>query len=440
MTTSIDRLALAAACLLLALDAAAGPDIKAWRTDNGARVMYVQAPEIALLDVRVTFAAGSARDGDQKGIADLTSALLKQGAGDLDADAFATALGATGATLSAGARRDMAYLSLRTLSDSRYAEPALELMRKAMAAPRFDHVAITRVKGNAMIGLRHKQQSPGRIAEDKFYASVYGDHPYGSPPDGVAATVQEFGRDDFVAFHQRYYVAKNAVIAIVGAVDEARARAIANTLAAALPAGEAAAELPGVQTTSAVTHAVEYDSIQSHIRVGLPGMTRTDPDYFPLLVGNHALGGNALVSLLFEEIRARRGLSYSAYSYFAPMASAGPFIATLQTDRAQQDEALAVLRQTISDFVTKGPPEAELEAAKKNLIGGFPLRIDSNRKIAEYLSVIGFYNLPLDYLDTFTGKVAAVTPAAVRDAFERRVRLDEMVTVIVGRKNADGNS
>ncbi|MCB1882275.1 MAG: insulinase family protein, partial [Gammaproteobacteria bacterium] len=171
--------------------------------------------------------------------------------------------------------------------------------------------------------------------------------------------------------------------------------------------------------------------------VGLPGMRRGDPDYFPLLVGNHALGGNALVSILFREIRNKRGLSYSASSYFVPMAAEGPFVALLQTDRSQEPEALALLRETLGGFIADGPPAADLEAAKQNLIGGFPLRIDSNDKIVEYIAMIGFYDLPLDYLEQFTRQVAAVTAEDVRDAFARRVPLDGLVTVIVGRAEAD---
>lgn len=424
--------------LLFVLQVQAGPVIESWVTANGARVYFVNAPELAMFDVRVTFAAGSARDGDEKGVASLTNDLLNEGAGDLDANAFSAQLGATGAQLQMGALRDMAYLRLRTLADEQYAKPALALLEAAMARPRFEVDAIDRLKARAMIGFRHKQQSPATIAEETFYANVYLDHPYASSPDGNEKTVGALSRSNMLAFHGQYYVARNMVIAVVGAVDRTRAESIAAALSAALPEGVAAPALPGVVMTRATEKHIEFPSIQSHVRVGLPGMSRTDPDYFPLLVGNHALGGNSLVSLLFQEIRSKRGLSYSAYSYFEPMAQAGPFIAVLQTDRSQQDEAMQVLRKTIADFVTIGPPEAALKAAKQNLIGGFPLRVDSNAKITEYLAMIGFYGLPLDYLETFTERVAAVTPAAVRDAFTRRVELDKLVTVIVGR-TAEGD-
>ncbi|MEQ8230796.1 MAG: pitrilysin family protein [Gammaproteobacteria bacterium] len=419
--------------LLVAPLAEANPRIEHWVTDNGARVYFVAAPEIPMLDVRVVFAAGSARDGEHAGLARLTNELLTEGAAERDADAFKRALGATGARLSNGALRDMGYVELRTLVDATYAEPALALLEDALAQPRFDADALERAKARTLIALKHKEQSPDAIVEEAFYANLYPDHPYGTPTEGTPESVPGLTRELVADFHQQYYVAQNAVIAIVGAVDRARAEAIAAELAGALPSGERAPPLPAVPAGKAHEERIEFPSIQSHVRVGLPGMTRDDPDYFPLLVGNHALGGNSLVSILFREIRGKRGLSYSAYSYFAPMAQAGPFVAALQTDRTQEEEAMRVLRETIADFVTNGPPAEDLAAAKQNLVGGFPLRIDSNDKITDYIAMIGFYDLPLDYLESFPEKVAAVTAEQVRDAFARRVSLDRLVTVIVGR-------
>jgi zinc protease len=161
-------------------------------------------------------------------------------------------------------------------------------------------------------------------------------------------------------------------------------------------------------------------------------MRRGDPDYFPLYVGNYILGGGGLVSRLSMEVREKRGLSYSVYSYFLPLRKAGPLIVGLQTKNAQRDQALKLVRQVISDFVAKGPTEQELNAAKKHITGGFPLRLDSNGKIAENLAVIAFYGLPLTYLDDFIPRIESVTAAQIRNAFRQRVHPDQMVTVVVG--------
>jgi zinc protease len=164
----------------------------------------------------------------------------------------------------------------------------------------------------------------------------------------------------------------------------------------------------------------------------LPGIDRKDPDFFSLFVGNHILGGSGLVSKLFEEIREKRGLAYSAYSGFKPMQKKGPFVLGLQTRNDQTGEALKVLNRTLADFIAKGPTEAELTAAKKNITGGFPMRFDTNKKLANYVAMIGFYDLPLNYLDTFTQKVDAVTVASIVDAFKRHVDLNLLQTVTVG--------
>ena len=165
---------------------------------------------------------------------------------------------------------------------------------------------------------------------------------------------------------------------------------------------------------------------------GLPVLSRTDPDYYALYLGNHILGGSGFSSRLMQEIRENRGLVYSVYSYFVPMESSGPFLMALQTSNSQVDEAAGLLQQMLVDFIDAGPTDKEIEHAKKNITGGFPLKIDSNKKIVDYLSLIGFYDLPLDYLDRFNDNILAISAADIKDAFARRVKPDQMIRVIVG--------
>jgi zinc protease len=207
-------------------------------------------------------------------------------------------------------------------------------------------------------------------------------------------------------------------------------------LVAKLPSGSAAAALPPVAAmTEAKTTRIEHPSTQSHVIMGQPGMNRTDPDYFALYVGNHILGGNGLVSRISDEVREKRGLSYSAYSYFMPMREKGPFILGLQTRTDKTGEALQVLQDTLKKYLEQGPTQKELTASKKNITGGFALRVDSNKSIVGYLAMIGFYGLPLDYLDTFIQRVDAVTLDQIKDAFKHRVDPAKMVTVIVGKQS-----
>ncbi|MAT64473.1 MAG: peptidase M16 [Gammaproteobacteria bacterium] len=430
-------------CILLlglcaVLPAQAMEPIQHWVTDNGARVYFVPAPELPMVDVRMVFDAGSARDEAHAGLARMTNALLDQGAGGMGADAIAERLEAVGARLDTGSRRDMAWVGLRSLSSESHLQPAVEVYRQVVAAPTFSERDFERERRRALVGLQQVQQQPGEVASRAFHAALYGEHPYATPSEGTVESVQALERDQLRAFHRRYYVARNAVIAIVGDLDRARAERLAASVSRELPAGEPAPALPAVEPlTAAGLQRIDHPSSQSHILMGQPGMRRGDDDYFALYVGNYVLGGGGLVSRISEEVREKRGLSYSAYSYFMPMAKRGPFVLGLQTRNEQADEALQVLRETLARFVAEGPTEAEMDAARKHITGGFPLRIDSNSEILEYIAMIGFYGLPLDYLQRFNDRVSAVTGADVRDAFQRRVQPERMVTVIVGEQPSE---
>ncbi|MGD9163166.1 MAG: pitrilysin family protein [Chromatiales bacterium] len=414
--------------------AQAGPQIQSWQTHNGAKVLFVEAPELPMVDIRVVFDAGSARDGDKAGVTSFTNSLLVEGAGPWSAQQIAERLERVGTQVESGSLRDMAWVSARTLSQPDALDVTLETFAKIIAEPRFADDDIERQRQLILAGLLHDEQSPGSVGKKRLYQLVFGEHPYAGDPAGTRESVLSISRDDLIAIHQRLYVAKNAVVAIVGAVDREHAEAIAEQLTTDLQAGEPAAPLPQVaELESALVERIAFPSSQSHLYLGQPGMRRGDPDYFPLYVGNHILGGSGLVSLLSEEVREKRGLSYSVYSYFLPMRQPGIFQLALQTKNEQAGEALQVMQQTLQRFIDKGPSEEELKAAKQNITGGFPLRIASNSKIIEYLAVIGFYDLPLDYLDRFNERVEAVTRKQIRDAFTRRVDPQRLITVQVGR-------
>jgi zinc protease len=411
----------------------ATPVIQHWETENGASVYFVAAPELPMVDVRLVFAAGSSRDGDKPGLANLTNDLLADGAGDLNADQIAERFESLGAQFGTESLRDMAIVNLRSLTDPELLEPAIGTLARVLSQPSFTQEDLERERQRMLVALRQQEQSPGDLGSKRFYAEVFAGHPYASPPEGTEASLKALTRQDLRRFHQRYYVARNAQVVIVGALDRSQARTLAERAVGELPAGQPAPpiekvkDLPAGQTVS-----IPYASSQSHVLIGQPGMARGDPDYFTLYVGNHILGGAGLVSRLTQEVREKRGLSYSVYSYFAPMQRRGPWVMGLQTRNDQLAEALTVMRETLRTFIAQGPTQKELEEAKQNITGSFALKIDSNRDIAEYVAMIGFYRLPLDYLDTFNQKIEAVTVQEVRDAFQRRLHPEKMVTVVVG--------
>lgn len=422
--------------LLLSFSVYATPKIENWTTANGARVYFVAAHEIPIVDVRIVFDAGAARDGDLPGVALMTNGMIPEGAANWDANKIAERFEDVGAEFSNSSHRDMSVFSLRTLTDRKLYDQAVDTFATVLSKPTFPQKAFDRERKRLLIGLEQKKESPDAIAEEKLFATVYASHPYSSPPEGTETSVKAMQRSDLEAFYKQYMVARNAVVAIVGDVDDAEARKLAERVVGQLAEGKVAEQLPHVaERQKAEKVVVDFPSTQTQISIAQPGVTRDDPDYFPLFVGNHVLGGSGLVSILSDEIREKRGLSYSIYSYFSPMRVEGPFMIGLKTRNDQTQKALSLVQETLKKFVQKGPSESQLTAAKKNLVGGFALRLSSNKKIIDQVAAMGFYGIPLDYLDTYIAKIKAVSREQIVDAFQRRVHPDKMVTVIVGAQN-----
>ncbi|MDT4289109.1 pitrilysin family protein [Methylomonas sp. MO1] len=421
------------ALLLLSQTVWSAAKIEKWQTPQGSRVYYVRTAGLPMVDVRVVFDAGSARDDAQFGVAALTSALLDSGAGELSADDIAQHFESVGANYSAGVSEDMAWLAVRTLTEKALFDKALATFETVLSKPAFNQADFEREKARTLAGLKHREESPGELAGIAFNKALYGDHPYAHPETGVVETVAGFSADDLKSFYQKYYVAANAMVVIVGDVSREQAEQTANQVLSKLPVGSKPAEIPAVTMPSkASKQHIEFPSTQTHVLVGLPGTYRKDPDYFALYVGNHILGGGSMVSRLFEEVREKRGLAYGAYSVFAPMYRQGPFMMSLQTRNDQTEQALDVLLKTFNEFLDKGPSDKELTAAKQNITGGFAMRFDTNSKLTDYVAMIGFYQQPLDYLDTFQSNVEAVSIEQIKDAFKRRVKPELLQTVTVG--------
>jgi len=409
--------------------------IQTWESDKGAKVLYVHAPQLPMVDVRIVFDAGSARDDGKPGLAMMTNLLLNHGAGDWDTNQIVERFDNVGARYSGSTHRDMAVINLRSLTEKEWLGTALETTAAILQKPQFVEAEFERERKRVLVGLQNQKESPSSLADIAFYEAIYNKHPYATPSSGTEASISAIKRDDLVAFYKEYYVAKNATVVIVGAVEKKQANAIVEQLIGGLKEGDKAGELPKVQPVTATNKIKKtHPSKQTHILVGQEGNIRGDEDYFALYVGNHILGGGGFGSRIVEEIRESRGLAYSSYSYFSPMRDKGPFIMGLQTKNEQAEEALDVLMNTVKKYIDEGPSEEELISSKKNITGGFALRLDSNKDITEYVAMIGFYDLPLDYLSTFNDKVESVTVADIKDAFKRRLHPDEMVIVMVGGK------
>ena len=433
MLTKLSSIIFGLLLSLISVQVFAMPDIQNWQSDNGAKVMYVHVNGLPMLDVRVVFDAGSARDEGLSGLAALTNGLLAEGAGGQTAQALAEQFESVGAQLENDSLRDMAIVGVRSLTDKVYLDTALATLSTVLNQPDFNQKEFERELARMKVAVTARKQSPAAIADEAFFKAIYGDHPYAEPSGGTEESLQRLNLEAIKTFYQKYYVAKNALIVIVGAVERAQAEVIANSLSKGLVIGEKAAAIPEVKPLAEKkVIRIQYPSKQAHIYMGQPGMKRGDEDYFSLYMANHPFGGSGFASRLVETIREDRGLAYSVYSYFSPMREAGPFMMGMQTRADQTDQAVSLLQSELEKYIAEGPADDELADSISNVVGSFPLNLDSNGKLMGYLAMIGFYNLPADYLQKFVENIESVSTASAKDAMARRVKTDKLVTVIVG--------
>ena len=436
----------AGAALMGITSARAALPIQQWTLANGAKIYLVSTNALPIVDMQVDFDAGSRRDpAAQAGLASATATMVEKGvrAGKvgepaLDQNALGEAWADLGASFDVSAGTDRTSYSLRTLSDPALLNKAVALASREIGEPAFPDDVWQRERERINAAIKEANTKPATIAGRAFAHAVYGVHPYGQE-----VTEETLARIDIAAMRQRYQqliVPCRAKLSIVGAVTRVEAETLATTLLSRLPASESCTPLPAIAPVAALAapkdERIPFDSAQAHVFVGQPGYPRKDPDHFALTLGNYVLGGGGFVSRLMNEVREKRGLTYSIYSGFAPGLDAGAFRVGFQTRPDQAEEAVKMSREVVARFVAEGPTASELKAAKDNLIGGFPLLLDSNRKLIGNVANIAWHDLPLDYLDTWTARMNAVTAADVKAAFQRKLQPERMVTVVVGGRDA----
>ncbi|WP_158893560.1 MULTISPECIES: pitrilysin family protein [unclassified Pseudomonas] len=411
-------------------------DIQRWHTAEGAQVLFVPAPELPMFDVRLIFAAGSSQDGATPGLAMLTNGLLNEGTPGRDAGAIADGFERLGVDFSNGAYRDQAVIGLRTLADPAHSEPALALLAEVVGRPTFPSEAIQRIRDQLLTLIAASRREPASLAGEALQERLYGNHPYAHSPRGTAAGVAHLDAASLRAFHARAYAAGNAVIALTGDLDRTRAEQIAARLSRALPRGPALPPLPVPAPAAPAVVQLEVPAQQTRLLLGQLGITRRDPDYAALFVGNQILGGGGFGSRLMTELRERRGLTYGVSSGFTPMRQPGPFTIGLQTRAELGDATLALVRNLLRDYLAQGPTQAELDRAKRQIEGSFPLANASNGAIVAQLGNIGFYDLPSSYLDDFLQQVRRLTVDQVHAALRRHLDPEKFIVVSAGPRVA----
>ena len=411
---------------------------------KGAKAYLVQTKALPMVDIEISIDAGDRYDPIAKsGLATVVGQLMNYGAksekGILSEAQIADEIADLGANLGISVSGERAVMRIRTLSRKDLRDRAVQLASAMLSAPTYDANILAREKQRMTTALLEADTKPESVLDRRFRKSVYGSYPLANSPS--VKSIANITGTDLQQFHKQFYRGDRMIVSIVGDVSKDEAVEIVQGLLQKVPqSGPSIAKLPEferspVEPLSQRETIIPFDSQQAHIAMGMTAVTRSNPDYFPLLVGNYVLGGGGFVSRLMSEVREKRGLAYSVFSYFAPGKDVGIFQAGLQTKNDQSALALDVMSSTIAQFIADGPMQSELDAAKANLINGYPLRIDNNRKLLDNVSSIAWNNLPLDTMEMWTKQVEAVSLEQVKAAFQKYLAMDRMKIVILGAKN-----
>jgi zinc protease len=423
-------------CFLLAPTAFSNGSFKTiqWHTTNGVPVIFYPTMDVPMLDISIAFAAGSAYDGEKHGLSALTTRLLNQGNHGLDAHTIAERLAETGAQFAASNSQNMVVLSLRTLINKQALNVATNTFTLIITRPDFPEASFHQEKKQQLMGISQAKESPDTIANETFFQVLYQDHPYAHPIAGDSTHVEQLTVEDVRHFYQQYFVDKNAILVLVGAINRTTAEQLAEQISKDLPNGQKAPEIPMAQSSpKELDIEVQFPSSQTIVRLGQLGITHDDKHFFPLIVGNYILGGGSIVSRLSLELREKRGLTYSVFSQLSPMPGDGPLIIGLSTKNSQTKTAIDVTRDTLATFIKTGPTEQEVVAAKQYLTGSYPLSLASNRSIADMLLKIAFFKLPDDYLQNYVSHINAVSTAQIKKAFQELIHPNQLLQVSVGK-------
>lgn len=411
---------------------------------KGAKAYLVQTKSLPMVDIEISIDAGDRYDpADKSGLATVAGQLMNYGAkspnGLLTEAQIADEIADLGANLSISVGGERAIMRIRSLSRKDLRERAVQLASSLLASPTYDPKILAREKQRMTTALLESETKPEAVLERRFRKTVYGNYPLGNSPS--VKTIANITAADLQQFHKQFYRGDRMIVSMVGDVSQSEAAQMVQDLLKGIPqSGAAIPALPQlarspVESLNQREINIPFNTQQAHIAMGMTAITRNNPDYFPLLVGNYVLGGGGFVSQLVSEVREKRGLAYSVYSYFAPGKDTGIFQAGVQTKNDQAALAVEVMSATIEKFIANGPTQKELDAAKANLINGYPLRIDNNRKLLDNVSAIAWNNLPLNTMEVWTKQVEGVTLEQVKAAFQKYLAMDRMKIVILGAQN-----
>jgi len=419
--------------LVFSIPAQAATKIQELQTPGGIKVWFVEERSIPILSMEVVWKGGASLDpADKAGLANLAASTMDEGAGDLDSRAFQKRLSDLAISLSFNAAKDSFGGSLKTLTQNR--EEAFRLFSLALTSPQFAEEPVERIRSQILVSLSRKLSDPNSLAGRKWFDVAFSGHPYKQPSEGTLETVKRVTRDDLKAFKNRQIAKDNMVISVVGDISPEELKSLIDKTFGNIGAKADLKELPKVSPDmSKGVVVIDYDIPQSVVVFGGQGVSRDDPDYYTAYVLNYILGGGGFESRLTEQIREKRGLVYSIYSYLYPLRYSGVHLGGFGTSNASFGQAVDLLKAELRKIRMEGVTEEELASAKTYLNGSFPLRLSSNSRIANIMASMQLHDLPVDYLENRANFINSVTLEDIKRVAGRLMDPENLLITVVGK-------
>ncbi|WP_319530105.1 pitrilysin family protein [uncultured Cohaesibacter sp.] len=419
--------------LLMSWSFARATEVQRVVSDKGIVAWLVEDHTVPIITMDFSFSGGTAQDPEgREGAVTMLTSLLDEGAADMDSAAFQTALEDNAIKLSFEATKDRFYGSLLTLSPNR--DLALDLLAKAVQSPRFDAAPVERMRAIWLGSVKRKERDPNTILSKSFRQAAFPDHAYSREADGSVETLSSVTADDIKSVYGKIFSRDDLIIGVVGAIDAESLKPLLDKVFAPLPESGDLKPIEDVELTKTGTINIPFAAPQTSIRFAAPGIDRHDKDFYAAYLVNHILGGGSFSSRLYEEIREKRGLAYGVYSHLATYDHVNLFVGGMQTRTENTEQALLLVKQEIARMGKEGPTAEELEAAKKYLIGSYPLRFDSSSKISRQLVALQETDLGIDYFDNRNSYIEAVTLEDAKRVAKRILDPSKLFLVTVGEE------
>ncbi|WP_041321302.1 M16 family metallopeptidase [Hyphomicrobium denitrificans] len=412
---------------------AAAMNIQQITSPGGIHAWLVEEHSVPLISLRYAFDGGNSQDPEGKaGVANFITAMMDEGAGNLTSEEYQERMEDISMRMRYDDTKDSLYGSFETLTANR--DKAAELLKLSVQKPRFDDDAVERIRQQLIANIIYADKDPSKVAMREWYAQAFAGHPYARPSSGTVETVSKIKRDDLVAYHKRIFARDNLKVVAVGDISPAELGKLIDDVFGGLPAKADLFPVAKVQPLTGGSQCVVEMGVPQSVAVfGLGAMPRKDPDFMAAFVVNHILGGGGFSAKLMEEVREKRGLAYSVYTYIQPDRYTSILVGSVATKNASMGDSLNIIRNEMKKMAENGPTEADLNAAKSYLTGSYALRFDTNSKIASQLLGLMQEGFGPDYVENRNKMIDAVTLADAKRVAARLLKPDDLIVTVVGK-------